>query len=152
MLTLARPVSTQPIGLPSAEEGATLGQPGQLLRVAGWGAQNPYRMSLPRDLKRTTERVRSGDRCFHAYRHVFSATTMICALGKKMKRFRRPSIHSSACSGDSGGPLVADTPTGPKAVGTVSFGGAFCGLPAAPTVYSRVSGSLDFIAQQLAAP
>lgn len=152
VLTLAHPVSAPPIGLPSAEEGATLGRPGQLMRVAGWGAQNPFRFSLPRDLKRTTERVRSGNRCANAYDRLYSATTMICALGKKMKRFGRPSIHSSACSGDSGGPLVADTPTGPKAVGTVSFGGAFCGLPAAPTVYSRVSDSLDFLAQQLAAP
>ena len=35
--------------------------------------------------------------------------------------------------------------TGPIEVGTVSYGGALCGLPAAPTVYSRVSSSLDFI-------
>ena len=54
-------------------------------------------------------------------------------------------IHTTACSGDSGGPLVADTATGPVEVGTVSYGGALCGLPAAPTVYSRVSASLDFI-------
>ncbi|HEX2360070.1 MAG TPA: serine protease [Solirubrobacterales bacterium] len=151
VLTLARPVSAPPIALPTPEEGAILGQPGRLLRVAGWGAQNPYKVSLPRDLKRTTERVRPNGQCTHAYRHVFQPETMICALGKKMGRFRRPSIHSSACSGDSGGPLVADTAAGPVAVGTVSFGGAFCGLPAAPTVYSRVSGSLDFIAQALAA-
>jgi secreted trypsin-like serine protease len=31
------------------------------------------------------------------------------------------------------------------AVGTVSFGGAVCGVPSAPTVYSRVSSSLAFI-------
>ena len=30
-------------------------------------------------------------------------------------------------------------PTGPVEVGTVSYGGALCGLPAAPTVYSRVA-------------
>jgi hypothetical protein len=32
----------------------------------------------------------------------------------------------------SGGPLVADTPMGPVEVGTVSFGGALCGLRADP--------------------
>jgi secreted trypsin-like serine protease len=70
---------------------------------------------------------------------------MICALGAKRKKPGRFKIHTSACSGDSGGPLVADLPTGPVEVGTVSFGGALCGLPAAPTVYSRVATSLDFI-------
>jgi secreted trypsin-like serine protease len=70
---------------------------------------------------------------------------MICALGKKRKRPGRFKIHTSACTGDSGGPLVADTPSGPVELGTVSFGGALCGLPQAPTVYSRVSSALDFI-------
>jgi secreted trypsin-like serine protease len=70
---------------------------------------------------------------------------MICALGAKRKKAGRFKIHTSACSGDSGGPLVADTPTGTVEVGTVSYGGALCGLPAAPSVYSRVAASLDFI-------
>jgi secreted trypsin-like serine protease len=30
-------------------------------------------------------------------------------------------------------------------MGTVSYGGSLCGLPGAPTVYSRVSASLGFI-------
>jgi hypothetical protein len=30
-------------------------------------------------------------------------------------------------------------------VGTVSYGGALCGLPAAPTVYSELASSLAFI-------
>jgi len=50
-----------------------------------------------------------------------------------------------SCQGDSGGPLVADTPAGTVEVGTVSYGGALCGLPSAPSVYSRVAASLDFI-------
>jgi secreted trypsin-like serine protease len=40
---------------------------------------------------------------------------------------------------------VADLPTGAVEVGTVSYGGALCGFPATPTVYSRVAASLDFI-------
>jgi secreted trypsin-like serine protease len=70
---------------------------------------------------------------------------MICALGVKRKKPGRFKIHTSACTGDSGAPLVADTAAGPVEVGTVSYGGALCGQPAAPTVYSRVSSSLDFI-------
>jgi secreted trypsin-like serine protease len=70
---------------------------------------------------------------------------MICALGKKRKRAGRFKIHTSACTGDSGAPLVADTARGPIELGTVSFGGALCGLPQAPSVYSRVSSALDFI-------
>ena len=70
---------------------------------------------------------------------------MICALGTRRKHSGRFKIHTSACSGDSGGPLVANTPTGPVEVGTVSYGGALCGLPSAPSVYSRVSSSVDFI-------
>jgi secreted trypsin-like serine protease len=78
-------------------------------------------------------------------RDLFAPESMICALGARKKNPGRFKIHTSACSGDSGGPLVADTTTGPVEVGTVSYGGALCGLPAAPTVYSRVSASLDFI-------
>ena len=77
---------------------------------------------------------------------------MICALGRKLKRFGRPPIHTTACSGDSGGPLVAPTPLGPRVIGTVSYGGAFCGIGAAPTVYARISDALGFISAQLAAP
>ena len=78
-------------------------------------------------------------------RDIFDPTLMICALGKRIKQLRRPAIHRSACIGDSGGPLIADTPAGPPQVGIVSFGGPLCGLAGAPTVYARVSASLDFI-------
>ncbi len=103
-------------------------------------------MHLSPRLKSTFEQVRSNDRCLRAYtRDLFASESMICALGARRKHGGKFKIHTSACSGDSGGPLVADTPSGPVEVGTVSFGGALCGLPAAPTVYSRVSASLDFI-------
>jgi secreted trypsin-like serine protease len=149
VITLASPVPVQPIGLPTAADAATLGFPGQLMRVAGWGARNPFGFNLAKVLKQTQEQIRSDARCRRAYRRLFQATAMICALGEKLKKFGRPWIHSTACSGDSGGPLIADTANGAKVIGTVSFGGAFCGLASAPTVYSRVSDSLDFIQSQL---
>ena len=74
---------------------------------------------------------------------------MICAMGKRLRKYKRAPIHTTACSGDSGGPLVADTPTGAVVVGTVSYGSPICGYSGSPTVYSRVSDSLAFIQDAL---
>jgi trypsin len=146
VLNLAQPTSVTPVGLPTPEQNAATTFPGALLRIAGWGAVNPFGLHLSPLLKTTIEKVRTDARCLRAYtRDLFAPESMICALGNRRKHGGRFKIHTSACSGDSGGPLVADTSTGPVVVGTVSFGGALCGLPGAPTVYSRVSASLDFI-------
>ena len=152
VLTLERATSAPAVALATAEQDRALTATGQLLRVAGWGAQNPLGINISPVLKRTSERVRSNDRCKRAYRRIFKPRSMICALGKRLSRYGRAHIHSAACSGDSGGPLVGDTPAGPVEVGTVSFGGPFCGISRAPTVYSRVSDSLAFIQDQIAAP
>jgi secreted trypsin-like serine protease len=146
VLNLTGATSAVPIGLASTAEETATTQIGGLLRVAGWGARNPLGLRLSAVLRKTTERVRNARRCLKPYsRDLFDPSLMICALGKRLKRFRRPSIHTSACIGDSGGGLIADTPAGPRQVGIVSYGGPLCGLAAAPTVYSRVSASLDFI-------
>jgi secreted trypsin-like serine protease len=146
VLNLPQPTSAPPIALASPELNAATTLPRSVLRVAGYGATKPLGMRLSPFLKSTIELVRTDRRCLKAYtRDLFAPESMICALGPKRKKPGRFKIHTSACAGDSGGPLVADTAGGPVAVGTVSFGGALCGLPAAPTVYSRVSSSLDFI-------
>jgi trypsin len=146
VLTLASPTSAPPIALATPAQSAAITVPGAPLRVAGYGAISPFGLHLSPILKSTFELVRNDRRCIKAYStDLFASESMICALGPKRKNGGRFKIHTSACAGDSGGPLVADTPTGPLEVGTVSFGGALCGLPAAPTVYSRVASSLDFI-------
>jgi secreted trypsin-like serine protease len=146
VLNLAQPTSAAPIALATPEQNAATTVTGSRLRVAGYGAISQFGVHLSPLLKSTVELVRTDRRCLKAYtRDLFAPESMLCALGAKRKHGGRFKIHTSACSGDSGGPLVADTPTGPVEVGTVSFGGALCGLPAAPTVYSRVSTSLDFI-------
>jgi secreted trypsin-like serine protease len=146
VLNLTRPTTAPPVTLTSAAEDAATTQVGGLLRVAGWGARHPLGLRLSSVLRKTTERVRNAPRCLKAYtRDIFDPALMICALGKKIKRFRRPAIHRSACIGDSGGALIADTPAGPRQVGIVSYGGPLCGLSSGPTVYSRVAASLDFI-------
>src|SRR4051794_28115590 len=146
VLNLASPTSAPPIALATPEQNAATAAPGGLLSVAGYGATNPFGTHLSGFLKATVEQVRSDNRCLKAYtRDLFAPESMVCAMGARLKKPGRFKIHPSACAGDSGGPLVADTATGPVEVGTVSFGGALCGLPATPTVYSRVSTSLDFI-------
>ena len=146
VLNLAQPTGAPPIALATPGQSAATTAPGTPLRVAGYGAISPFGVHLSPFLRSTIELVRTDRRCLKAYtRDLYAPETMICALGARRKHGGRFKIHTSACLGDSGGPLVADTPTGPVEVGTVSFGGALCGLPAAPTVYSRVSSSLDFI-------
>ena len=146
VLNLAQPAGVTPVPLATPDQNAATTGVGAQLRVAGFGATNPFGTHLSGFLKTTIEQSRSDSRCLKAYtRDLYAPESMICALGAKKKKPGRFKIHTSACSGDSGGPLVADTATGPVEVGTVSYGGALCGLPAAPTVYSRVSASLDFI-------
>jgi secreted trypsin-like serine protease len=146
VLELAQPVSVTPVALATPELNTATTAAGAQLHMTGYGATKPFGVHLSPFLKTTTEIVRPDDRCLRAYtRDLFAPESMICALGPKRKNGGKFKIHTSACSGDSGGPLVADTPAGPVEVGTVSFGGALCGLPGAPTVYSRVSSSLGFI-------
>ncbi len=146
VLNLAQPTGAPPIALATPDQNAATTVAGARLQVAGFGATNPFGTHLSGFLKATTEKVRTDRRCLKAYtQDLFAPESMICALGARRKKAGRFKIHTTACSGDSGGPLVANTATGPIEVGTVSFGGALCGLPAAPTVYSRVSSSLDFI-------
>jgi secreted trypsin-like serine protease len=146
VLNLASPTTAPPVALATPDQNNATTFPGATLQVAGYGATNPFGVKLSPVLKTTFEQVRPDNRCLKAYtRDLFASESMICALGGPRKNPGRFKIHTSACSGDSGGPLVAFTPTGPVEVGTVSYGGALCGLPGAPTVYSRVSASLDFI-------
>ena len=70
---------------------------------------------------------------------------MICALGARRKQGGPLQDPHLRLLRRQRRPAGRDTPTGPIEVGTVSYGGALCGLGAAPTVYSRVSASLDFI-------
>jgi trypsin len=146
VLNLAQPTSVTPVAVATPDENNATTFPGAGLEVAGYGATKPFGVHLSPFLKTTVEIVRTDRRCLRAYsRDLFAPESMICALGARRKHSGRFKIHTSACSGDSGGPLVANTLTGPVEVGTVAYGGALCGLPAAPTVYSRVSSSLDFI-------
>src|SRR5688500_16566597 len=85
VLTLAQATSAPTVTLASPDENNAGTLVGTLLRVAGWGAKNPFGVKLARYLKETSERVRTTKRCRRAYgKFVFSAQSMICTLGRRL--------------------------------------------------------------------
>jgi trypsin len=154
VLTLASAPAAQPIALPSRAEAKAATRPGRILRTGGWGTRSAWGFNVARRLKATKERVfppRVCDRLFGKERG-FQGETMICALGKLIRRFHsRLPFHATSCSGDSGGPVVANTPGGPRQVGVVSAGPFPCGL-GAPSIYARVASRLGFIRRAAGLP
>jgi secreted trypsin-like serine protease len=155
VITLAQPTTAPPVTLATAEESAAATAQGARLRVAGYGNQNPVKRRLSVVLRSVTQ-FSAGDRaCFKEYGKrglgSFDPLSEICVKGQRFRKFRDPEIRkkvqgrTSACNGDSGGPLIADTPAGPRQVGTVSFGPFFCGFRSKPSVYGRVAAGLAFI-------
>jgi trypsin len=147
VLDLGTATTAPPIPLADTVDTAAANVPGSVLRVAGWGATNPVGSRYPDVLRTTFEIARTPRRCGRAYHRFFSAQTMICALGRKL---RHKKFNRTACVGDSGGPLIADRPSGPRLVGVVSFGGGagffpLCGFRKLPSVYAKVSEGRDFI-------
>jgi trypsin len=147
VLTLASASHAEPIALPSRAEAKTATRPGRIVRTGGWGTRSAWGFNVADRLKATKERVfpaRVCDRLFGKVRG-FQHATMICALGKLIRRFHsRLPFHATSCSGDSGGPVVANTVSGPRLVGAVSAGPFPCGL-GAPSIYARVASRLGFI-------
>jgi secreted trypsin-like serine protease len=154
VLTLASPPTAQPIALPSRAEARAATRPGGIVRTGGWGTRSAWGFNVARRLKATKERVfpaRVCDRLFGKERG-FQQGTMICALGKLIRRFHsRLPFHATSCSGDSGGPVVANTAGGPRLVGAVSAGPFPCGL-GAPSIYARVASRLGFIRRAAGLP
>ena len=130
---------------PAESKAAT--QPGRMVRSAGWGTRSAWGFNVARRLKTTKERVYPGRKCDREYgkSRGFQQATMICALGKRIRRIHsRLRYRTTSCEGDSGGPLVADTPDGPRLIGAVSSGVFPCGLGGA-SIYARVAARLGFI-------
>jgi secreted trypsin-like serine protease len=153
VLTLRRPVAVTPIELPTAREAKAATKPGNTVRVAGWGARSAWGFRISRRLKSARQRTHRAKNCRRAYGKAgFRGSSMICALGGLVRRFRgHLNFRATDCFGDSGGPLVAGTPAGPRLVGIVSAGVFPCGL-GGPSIYSRVSESLPFIRRVSAVP
>jgi secreted trypsin-like serine protease len=160
ILTLKGPTTAPPIQLASAAEDASYTQPGAPLSAAGFGNRNPLLIGKPRIGLLTATNV--------AARFCPLPPWAICDSGKRIgtafRRLRhkvkkRP-VNSSVCSGDSGGPLVANTPEGPRLVGTAEASTAppskrnpfffvICGLKGYPSVHTRSYLYNDFIQANL---
>jgi secreted trypsin-like serine protease len=147
VLTLATPPDAQPIVLATKAESKAATTPGRIVRSGGWGTRSAWGVNVARRLKTTKERVYQARKCDREYRKQtgFQQASMICALGKRIRRIHsRLPYRSTSCEGDSGGPLVADTPNGPRLIGAVSSGVFPCGLGGA-SIYARVADRLGFI-------
>jgi secreted trypsin-like serine protease len=147
VLTLARAPDAEPISLPTRGESKRATRAGRIVRTGGFGTRSAWGFNVARRLKATRERVYPGRTCDTLFgKDVgFQQRTMICALGKLVRRFHSGlPFHSTSCSGDSGGPIVAATPGGPRLVGLVSAGPFPCGL-GGPSIYGRVTSRLGFI-------
>ncbi|CAG0883161.1 unnamed protein product [Darwinula stevensoni] len=78
------------------------------------------------------------------YKNVELSEEQVCAGGEP---------NSGPCKGEQGGPLVVSRPPEIFAqyflIGVFSFGTPYCGLLAAPSVYTRVTHYLDWILQHV---
>jgi secreted trypsin-like serine protease len=154
VLTLAMAPAAEPIGLPTPAEAKAATRPGRIVRTGGFGARSAWGFNVARRLKATRERVFTATRCDRLFgkERGFQGKTMICALGKRIRRLHsRLPYRATSCSGDSGGPIVADAPAGPRLVGLVSAGPFPCGL-FGPSIYARVSSRLGFIRRAAGLP
>jgi secreted trypsin-like serine protease len=156
VLTLQSPTSAPAIPLASAAESATYTLPGAPLAVAGYGLRNPLIVGKPEFGFLTTVNVRAK-RCA-------VPPWVVCDFGHKagfaVRRFRghklRRQVNRAICQGDSGGPLVARTPQGPRLIGIAEATSAppkrnpfffvRCGLKGFPSIHTRASSFIDFIA------
>jgi len=106
---------------------------GSQLEVIGIGATNAAGTQYGPDLRYVNVKSFSQNYCKDRYGSGIIENAMLCAGVTKGRK--------DSCYGDSGGPLINQAGT---QVGIVSFG-AGCADPNFPGVYSRVSGSIDWI-------
>ena len=128
LLHLATP-SSQPLVRIGAPADKPLWEPGDSVRVIGWGTSFYQVGPSPDELHELDVPVVSAEDCSSSYPE-YDEQTMVCAgedTGLK-----------DSCQGDSGGPLLAGDMSGdPVQVGTVSYG-IGCGFPTFYGVYGRV--------------
>jgi secreted trypsin-like serine protease len=159
VLTLKTPTTAPPITLATAAESASYTQPGVPLAIAGFGLRNPLLGGKPKYGALETANV-SARRCA-------IPPSVICDFGHNAGiagrqfhgRLVRRTVRRSICHGDSGGPLIARTPAGPRLIGIAEatssppkrnpFYFVLCGLKGFPSIHTRASSYLDFIAANL---
>jgi secreted trypsin-like serine protease len=160
ILTLNTPTTATPIQLANGAEDATYTQPGAPLSAAGFGNRNPLIVGKPRIGLLTAVNV-SARFCPLPPWAVCDAGSRVGVAFRRIKhKVKRRPVVRSICSGDSGGPLVANTPEGPRLVGTAEASTAppskrnpfffvICGLKGYPSVHTRSYTYSDFIQANL---
>lgn len=111
------------------------------LRLFGWGVdQNERKSGYPMSV-RQVDYSRTANKFFDE----FNLSTNIAAgsLNKVEK------TYAGACHGDSGGPLVSSKNGTATLIGVVSYGSSSGCDAGVPTIYTRVSYYVDFIAQSM---
>ncbi|XP_043237800.1 proclotting enzyme-like [Amphibalanus amphitrite] len=120
--------------------------------MAGWGSSSFYGGRKSHVLLEATIPIVSEDACRKIYEANvdpvmlstyfpggFLKSTKLCAGTEQG--------DMDVCSGDSGGPMVLQQKDGSFVlVGVVSLGLYDCGVPGIPSIYSRVSAYLQWIA------
>jgi secreted trypsin-like serine protease len=156
ILTLKTPTTATPIQIADAAEDAAYTQPGAQVSEAGFGNRNPLIVGKPKIGLLTATTVSA--------RFCPLPSWAICDAGRRVgfaarrirHKVKRRTVRASVCSGDSGGPLVANTPEGPRLVGTAEASTApsskrnpfffvICGLKGYPSVHTRAYTYTDFI-------
>lgn len=125
-----------PATLPSREqihEGET--------HLYGWGQPKAFQFTAASTLQTMTTDILNYDACLERMPANSSlAQSNICSDSLQQSK--------SACNGDSGGPLVVEKEdAATELIGVVSWGFIPCGLANYPSVYTRVSAYIDWIAK-----
>ena len=145
VLNLAQPTTVTPVALATPAENSAIAVPGTSLRVAGYGAVNPFGVRLSPVLKSTFEIVRTDRRCLKAYtRDLFAPESMICARQEAEARRALQDPHQRL-HGRQRRPVGRGHREGAGRARHRLLRRRVCGPPQAPSVYSRVSSALDFI-------
>ena len=141
LLKLANPVPTSLVDvyaeLPSLSLDSTFVEPGDPLKVIGWGTTTAGGGgSQSNNLLEVTLEVTTEAACLRAFSGI-NFDTQICAGS--------PDIGKDSCQGDSGGPILFTDDGQDYVAGIVSFGRG-CGAEGFPSVYTRTAAFLDWVA------
>jgi trypsin len=160
VLTLKTPTTATPIQLANGTEDAAYTATGATLSEAGFGNRNPLLIGKPRIGLLTATNVSTRFCPLPVWAICDAGPRIGTAFRRVRRKVKKRTVKASVCSGDSGGPLVANTPSGPRLVGTAEASTAppskrnpfffvICGLKGYPSVHTRTSVYNDFIQANL---
>jgi secreted trypsin-like serine protease len=160
ILTLKTPTTATPIQVATAAEDASYTQRGAPLSIAGFGNRNPLLVGKARFGVLTAANVSARFCPLPPWAICDAGGRVGVAFRRLRHKVKRRPVRRSVCQGDSGGPLVANTPEGPRLVGTAEASTAppskrnpfffvICGLKGYPSVHTRTLIYNDFIQANL---